>query len=77
MEDLLAEEDEGEEELTMLVESVWDPPFPGLEEKAGILEAGAVGEVDLGSPPDLLALPLACKQRRQNTLIVNNWGTHD
>lgn len=54
----------------MLVESDWDAPFPALEEKAGILEAG---EVDLGSPPDLLALPLACKQRRQNTLIVI-WG---
>lgn len=73
IEDLLVgrEEDKGEEELTILVKSVWDKPFPVLEEKAGILEAGTMGEVDLGSPPDLLALPLACKQRCQNTLIVN------
>lgn len=72
IEDLLVgrEEDKGEE-LTILVESDWDKPFPILEEKAGILEAGTVGEVDLGSPPDLLALPLACEQRCQNTLIVN------
>lgn len=73
IEDLLVgrEEDKGEEELTLLVESDWDKLFPVLVEKAGILEAGTVGEVDLGSPPDLLALPLACKQRCQNTLIVN------
>lgn len=61
MEDLLTgtEEDKGEEECTILVVSDWAELFPALEEKAGILEAGAVGEVDLGSPPDLLALPLA------------------
>lgn len=63
IEDLLEgrEEDKGEEELTLLVESDWDKLFPVLEEKAGILEvlAGTVGDVDLGSPPDLLALPLA------------------
>lgn len=69
MEDLEEEEEAGVTEG--LVESDWEAPFPVLEEKAGILEAGMVGEVDLGSPPDLLALPLACEQRCQNTLIVS------
>lgn len=70
MEDLEEEEDEKTAELlTGLVASGWEAPFPALEEKAGILEAGIVGEVDLGSPPDLLALPLACKQRCQKTWI--------
>lgn len=35
--------------------------FPEVGEKAGILEAGRVGEVALQSPPAFLALPLACK----------------
>lgn len=54
--------------LTGLVTSGWEAPFAALEEKAGILEEGIVGEVDLGAPPDLLALPLACKQRFQKNM---------
>lgn len=78
------EEEEGEEEnvraaewLTGLVASGCGAPFPVLEEKAGILEAGIVGEVDLGSPPDLLALPLACKQRCHKTWIFIPKTFHD
>lgn len=70
MEDL----EEGDK-LIGLVLSDWEAPFPVLEEKAGILEAGMVEEVDLGSPPDRLALPLACKQRCQNILVVICKGT--
>lgn len=80
MEDLEEEEEEEErtaEWLTGLVVSGWEATFPALEEKAGILEAGIVGEVDLGSPPDLLALPLACKQRCQKTWIFIPKIYHD
>lgn len=78
MEDL----EEEEEEITAewfrgLVASGWEAPFPALEEKAGILEAGIVGEVDLGSPPDLLALLLTCKQRCQKTWIFIPKVCHD
>lgn len=71
MEDLEEEEDEERtaEWLTGLVASDWEVAFPVLVEKAGILEADIVGEVDFGSPPDLLAIPLACKQRCQKTWI--------
>lgn len=77
MEDLEEEEEGTAEWLTVLVASGWEPPFPALEEKAGILEEGIVGEVDLGSPPDLLALPLACKQRCQKTWIFIPKVCHD
>lgn len=42
--------------------------FPELGERAGILEAGKEGKAGLQSPPAFLALPLACKQRRRETV---------
>lgn len=49
--------------------------FPELGERAGILEAGKEGEVGLQSPPAFLAPPLACKQRRWET-VCQKAGKH-